>query len=99
MRVVVLCLGGFVSLFASTPLSAQVSDGVFGFVSGRVGINVQAVPDGVSGTSGGAGASLAAFVASRWAIEFEVWIPGEIEHAGGTEQDASLQRECGEVFQ
>ena len=74
-----LCLGGLIGLFAPTLLGAQTSDSSFGFVSGRVGLNAQAVPDGVSGASMGGGASLAAFIGSRWAIEFEAWIPEAIE--------------------
>jgi hypothetical protein len=77
-----VCLGGLIGLFAPKPLGAQTSDGPFGFVSGRAGINTQAVPDGVSGGSVGAGASVGAFVGSQWAIEFEAWIPEEIEDAG-----------------
>ena len=78
MRAGVLFLGCLLGLFDTTPLGAQTSDSPLGFVSGRVGLNAQAVPDGVSGTSLGGGASLALFVGSRWAIEFEAWIPGEI---------------------
>lgn len=82
MTVGARCLAGLIGLLAPTSLGAQTSSGAFGFASGRVGVNVQAVPDGTSGGSVGTGASLAAFIGSRWAIEFEAWIPGEIEDAG-----------------
>jgi hypothetical protein len=36
----------------------------------------------VSGASVGAGASLGAFITSKWAVEFEPWIPDEIEDPG-----------------
>lgn len=82
MRAGVLCLGGFVGFLASTPIRAQTSGGASGFVAGRVGVNVQAVPDGVSGAALGTGTSAGAFVASKWALEFEGWFPGEVEDPG-----------------
>jgi len=78
----VVCVGIVASSLAATPLSSQTSGRPSGFVSGRVGVNFQAVPDGVSGASVGAGASLGAFITSKWAVEFEPWIPDEIEDPG-----------------
>jgi hypothetical protein len=74
------CCG--VALFASPQLHAQPPVAASGFVAGRVGINAQVVPDGVSGTALGAGGSAGVFVSPRWALEFEAWIPGDIEDPG-----------------
>ena len=77
-----LCVSGLVGLLASTTLRAQTLVSASGFVSGRLGANVQAVPDGVSGAALGTGTSVGAFVASKWALEFEAWFPGEVENSG-----------------
>ena len=74
------CCG--VLLFASPQLHAQTPVATSGFVAGRVGVNAQVVPDGVSGTALGAGWSAGVFVGPRWALEFEAWIPGDIEDPG-----------------
>lgn len=66
---------------ASVRLSAQ-APGTTGFLSGRLGVNAQVVPDGVSDMSLGAGGAVGVFVTRRWALEFEAWIPGEVESAG-----------------
>jgi hypothetical protein len=76
-----MCAGIVAASLAATPLSAQIPGGRSGFVSGRAGVNLQAVPDGLSGASVGGGASLAVFIRSQWAIEFEACIPDDVEDA------------------
>jgi hypothetical protein len=93
---VVLALAA-VSL-AATPVRAQPADDPSGFLSGRFGINVQAVPDGLSGAAFGAGASIAAFAGANWALEFEAWLPGAIEDGGVWNKTLLFTGKCDQVL-
>lgn len=77
-----LHVGVVLALLAAADLHAQTPASDRGYVSGRVGATIQAAEDAESGTSVGAGASAGVFTGSRWAVEFEAWIPTYIEANG-----------------